>query len=97
MSVELVRHLSSIKHAKHSSSKFFCLKFDSIPFFFPSTKMASTEAMAAIGSYDCTFLDDIDEETIVETLKTRFKLGKVLNGVAGSVATNLTRVVHCLL
>ena len=59
--------------------------------------MASTEAKADIGSYDCTFLDDIDEETIVETLRTRFKLGKVLNGVAASVATNLIRVVHCLL
>ena len=39
--------------------------------------MAVMEPVANTGAFDCTFLDDISEETILENLRLRFKIGKV--------------------
>ena len=35
------------------------------------------EPVANTGAFDCTFLDEISEETILENLRLRFKIGKV--------------------
>ena len=39
--------------------------------------MAVMEPVANTGAFDCTFLDEISEETILENLRLRFKIGKV--------------------
>lgn len=39
--------------------------------------MAVAKRRAANGTYDCTYLDNVDEEGLVENLRVRFELGKV--------------------